>query len=121
RVKVVDETGAWVWRRLADVRPGDRVPLALDQLVDLPQEVALPPLPEMRWAAEHAAHAPRVMTPELAELVGYFMGDGSLHAKGIRLCVAAGDIDVVERLERLGEECFGLPAHIVPKGGYVEV
>ena len=30
---------------------------------------------------------PRVMSPELAELVGYFMGDGSLHAKGLRLCV----------------------------------
>ena len=29
------------------------------------------------------------VTPELAELVGYFMGDGSLHAKGLRFCVAA--------------------------------
>ena len=29
----------------------------------------------------------RAMSPQLAELVGYFMGDGSLHAGGLRLCV----------------------------------
>ena len=38
---------------------------------------------------------------ELGELIGYFMGDGSLHAKGIRLCVADSDLDVVARLSVL--------------------
>src|SRR5207249_4838086 len=83
RVKVVDESGAWEWRRFADLRPGDRVPLALDQLVGEPQEVRLPPLSEAYWTGEHHARAPRRMTSELAELVGYFMGDGSLHSRGI--------------------------------------
>ena len=121
RVKVVDETGAWVWKRFADLAEGDRVPLALDQLVGSSNAVNLPPLPEAYWAGEHHARAPRVMTADLAELVGYFMGDGSLHSKGIRLCVADGDFDVVERLERLGKECFGLSAHVAPKKGYTEV
>jgi ribonucleoside-diphosphate reductase alpha chain len=120
RVKVVDESGAWVWRRLADLRSGDRVPLALDSLVGSPQEVALPPLPEAYWTGERHASAPRVMTPELAELIGYFMGDGSLHSRGIRLCVAEGDVDVVERLSLLGKECFGLEAHVAPMKGYSE-
>ncbi len=53
------------------------------------------------------------MTPDLAELVGYFMGDGSLHAKGIRFCVADADLDVVERLQVLGKELFGLEAAVV--------
>jgi len=121
RVKVVDETGEWVWRHLADVREGDRVPLALDQLVGEPQEVRLPPLAEAYWTGEHHAEAPRRMTPELAELLGYFMGDGSLHARGIRLCVTAGDFEVIERLERLGKECFGLATHVTPQTGYSEV
>jgi len=47
------------------------------------------------------------MTSELAEFIGYFMGDGSLHAKGLRLCVAKGDDDVVERLVDLGAALFG--------------
>ncbi len=122
RIKVVDATGAWVWRRLADVQPGDRVPLALDQLVGESQPVALPPLGEgFGWARDTHVLTPSTMTAELAELVGYFMGDGSLHAKGLRLCVSAGDFDVIERLELLGKSCFNLPAHVTPRGGYVEV
>jgi ribonucleoside-diphosphate reductase alpha chain len=121
RVKVVDESGVWEWRRFADLRPGDRVPLALDQLVGGPQEVRLPPLSEAYWTGEHHARAPRRMTPDLAELVGYFMGDGSLHSRGIRLCVAKDDFDVVERLVQLGKECFGLQAHVIARVGYSEV
>ncbi len=121
RVKIVDEAGEWVWRHLADISEGDRVPLALAQLVGESQEVRLPPLPEAYWTGEHHAHAPRRMTPELAELVGYFMGDGSLHSGGIRLCVTEGDLDVIDRLEQLGKECFGLSAHVAPSGGDVDV
>ncbi len=121
RVKIVDEHGEWMWRRLADLRTGDRVPLALDQLVGSPHAVALPPLPEAHWTGERHARAPEVMTSELAELIGYFMGDGSLHSRGIRLCVADSDVDVLERLAWLGKECFGLEAHVSPEQGYTEV
>jgi ribonucleoside-diphosphate reductase alpha chain len=122
RIKVVDADGAWVWRRLADLRSGDRVPLSLDQLVGESQRVALPGLAEgYRWTGEHDIRAPEEVTAELAELVGYFMGDGSLHARGVRLCVSADDFDVLERLERLGKECFNLRAHVTLQRGYVEV
>jgi ribonucleoside-diphosphate reductase alpha chain len=122
RVKVVDETGQWVWRRFADLRSGDAVPLALDQLIGVPQTVALPPMPEgYHWSGEHHVSAPRRMSLELAELLGYFMGDGSLHAKGLRLCVADGDFDVIERIEQLAKGLFGIPTHLTPKQGYVEV
>ncbi|MEA2702925.1 MAG: ribonucleoside-diphosphate reductase alpha chain, partial [Actinomycetota bacterium] len=122
RVKVVDEaTGAWGWKRFGDITAGDLVPLALDQLVGEPQAVPLPPLPEAYWTGEHHLTAPRRMTPALAELVGYFMGDGSLHARGLRFCVANTDFDVVERLESLGKELFGVAAHVTPKQGYTEV
>jgi ribonucleoside-diphosphate reductase alpha chain len=121
RVKVVDESGDWVWRHLADLRPGDRVPLALDQLVGAPQEVLLPPLAEAHWTRDIHVQAPRVLTPELAEFVGYFMGDGSLHAKGLRLCVSHDDLDVVDHLLILGKELFGLAGAVTLKHGYAEV
>jgi len=122
RVKVVDEaTGAWEWKRFADIGPGDLVPLALHQFVGEPQAVPLPPLPEAYWTGEHQLEAPGSVTPELAELVGYFMGDGSLHARGLRFCVADTDFDVVERLEQLGKEVFGVGATVTPKQGYHEV
>ena len=70
RVKVVDDSGEWVWRHLADLRAGDRVPLSLNQLVGWPQEVTLPPLDEAHWTRDRTTRVPRVLTPELAEFVG---------------------------------------------------
>ncbi|MGH3091138.1 MAG: adenosylcobalamin-dependent ribonucleoside-diphosphate reductase, partial [Gaiellaceae bacterium] len=121
RIKVVDATGEWVWRRFGDLREGDRVPLMLNGLVGDPQEVVLPPLGELYWTCDYRTRAPRSITPELAELVGYFMGDGSLHAKGLRFCVSSQDEDVVERLVELGEELFGLDARVSVQRGYTEV
>ncbi|HEX9694825.1 MAG TPA: LAGLIDADG family homing endonuclease [Actinomycetota bacterium] len=121
RIKVVEPSGAWVWKRFADLTEGDRVPLALDSLVGRPQVVTLPPLGEGYWTGEHHVRVPDRVTSELAELVGYFMGDGSLHSRGLRFCVAAENFDVVEHLTRLGKSLFGIEAAVTDKQGYVEV
>ncbi|HUB71063.1 MAG TPA: vitamin B12-dependent ribonucleotide reductase [Acidimicrobiales bacterium] len=122
RIKVVDAaSGDWDWKPLADLAEGDIVPLALGQLLGEPRSVPLPPLPEAYWTGEHHAVAPRTVTPELAELVGYFMGDGSLHSRGLRFCVGEADFDVVERLRQLGKAVFGLEAATAAKRGYTEV
>src|SRR2546429_507312 len=121
RIKVVDADGNPVWRRFAEIKKDDRVPLMLNGLVGEPQEVELPPLGDLYWTADSRTRVPRRVTPELAEFVGYFMGDGSLHAKGLRLCVTKGDDDVVERLVDLGAALFGLDASVTQKQGYTEV
>ena len=121
RIKIAKTDGTWEWKRFSEIGEGDLVPLALDQLIGEPQHVPLPPLPEAYWSGERDAYAPREMTTGLAEFVGYFMGDGSLHSKGIRLCVDQKDDDVIERLRLLGKELFGLEAHVAEKKGYKEV
>lgn len=122
RIKVVDpDTGQWVWKRFSDIRPGDIVPLAMNTIIGQPRTVTLPPLGELHWNADRNVRVPRTVTPELAELVGYFMGDGSLHAKGLRFCVDARDQDVVAHLQQLIYRLFGLQAYTEPRQGYVEV
>ena len=121
RVKVVQPDGAWVWKRFGDIEAGDLVPLQLNQLVGEPRRVTLPPLGESHWTGDFTTTVPSHLTPELAELLGYFMGDGSLHSKGIRLCVAAHDFDVLQRLQQLGKQLFNLEAHLVEQTGYTEV
>ncbi|MGH8975018.1 MAG: LAGLIDADG family homing endonuclease, partial [Acidimicrobiia bacterium] len=122
RIKVIDAAGQWVWRRFADVRAGDRVPLALGQMIGEPRPVSLPPLAESsHWTGEHHVRVPRAMTPELAELVGYFMGDGSLHAKGLRLCASNADLDVVDHLELRIKSLFGIGTASRPHEGYTSV
>ena len=122
QIKVVEkETGEWVWKRFSEVAPGDVVPLALNSLVGEPRQVQLPLLGELYWTGDYQTRVPRTMTPQLAELVGYFMGDGSLHAKGLRFCVAKEDADVVVRLQRLVKELFNLEVYTQQQQGYVEV
>jgi ribonucleoside-diphosphate reductase alpha chain len=121
RIKVVDKDGTWLWKRFAEICEGDRVPLMRGSIVGEPQCVDLPPLGELYWTADFRTRVPRELTPELAELVGYFMGDGSLHAKGLRFCVAGEDQDVVEHLVDLGAALFGLEATVAAKSGYTEV
>src|SRR5437879_7886048 len=52
RIKVVDAEGNWVWRRFAEIRQGDRVPLMLNGLVGEPHDVELPPLGERYRTAD---------------------------------------------------------------------
>jgi ribonucleoside-diphosphate reductase alpha chain len=122
RVKVVNpESGAWAWKRLADIAPGDVVPVQMGTKVGDPRQVPLPVLDHAYYTGDRDVTVPGWVTPELAELVGYFMGDGSLHAKGIRLCVANTDADVVARLSILAKELFGVSPVVSSEEGYQEV
>ena len=122
RVKVVDATtGQWDWKRFGEIGKGDVVALSLGQMLGDPQTVALPPLGEEYWTGDYTTRVPRTMTPELAEIVGYFMGDGSMHAKGPRFCIANTDLDVAERVQQLVKSLFNLDAHLTAPQGYCEV
>ena len=122
RIKVVDaDTGAWVWRRMADVRAGDVLPMQLGTLVGAARQVPLPVLDQAYYTDDRRLAVPDTVDADLAELVGYFMGDGSLHARGLRFCVADADLDVVERLRILGKQLFGLEAHVTAAEGYQDV
>jgi ribonucleoside-diphosphate reductase alpha chain len=122
RIKVVDaETGEWVWKRMADVQPDDLAPIQLGGMVGEPRRVPLPVLDQAYYAGDRRLYVPDAVDEDLAELVGYFMGDGSLHAKGVRLCVANTDLDVVERIRVLSKGLFGLEPAVTAAEGYQEV
>ena len=122
RIKVVNaQTGQWDWKRFGEIVAGDVVALSLGQRLGDPQTVTLPPLGEEYWTGDYTTRVPKTMTPELAEIVGYFMGDGSLHAKGPRFCVANTDLDVAGRVQALVKLLFNLDAHLTPQQGYCEV
>ena len=78
-------------------------------------------LDQAYYAGDRRTEVPNAVDAALAELVGYFMGDGSLHAKGIRLCVADADLDVVERIRVLSKGLFALEPAVRQEQGYQEV
>ena len=122
RIKVLEpETGEWQWRRLADIQSGDLVPLQMGRLVGEPRRVPMPVLAEAYYTSDRNVRVPDFMTEELAELVGYFMGDGSLQSSGIDLCVADTDLDVVERLSIVAKGLFHLETVERQRKGYRQV
>ena len=122
RIKVVNSsTGELEWKRMADVAPEDVVALSMGQFAGSPRAVRLPDIGEEYWTADYTTRVPRTITPDLAELIGYFMGDGSFHSKGLRFCVSQGDDDVADRLVHLSKQLFNLAATVTPKTGYTEV
>jgi ribonucleotide reductase alpha subunit len=122
RIKVVSaETGELEWKRMADVAAKDVVALSMGSLVGQPRAVKLPALGEESRTSDYTARVPREMNAELAELLGYFMGDGSVHSKGLRFCAAQEDPDVVERLRELGRSLFNIEAAVSQQTGYTEV
>jgi intein/homing endonuclease len=122
RIKVVSpQTGELEWKRMADVTADDVVALSMGSLLGQPKAVALPALGEEYGTADYTTRVPREMNAELAELIGYFMGDGSFHSTGLRFCVAEQDGDVVDRLCELGRSLFNLEAAVSQKAGSIEV
>ena len=73
---------AGCWKRMADLSPDDLVPMQLGTLVGQPRPVPLPVLDQAYYTGDRGVVVPDEVTPELAELVGYFMGAGSLQAGG---------------------------------------
>ncbi len=122
KIKIMNpNSGQLEWKRFDEVKEGDVVPLALNTIFGDEQNILLPPAPELHWNADFDFKTPATMTRELAILIGYFMGDGSLHSKGLRFCVDNKDEDVLERLTQLVKLVFNLPTHISQREGYKEL
>ena len=121
KIKIVDVDGNWKWKKFSEITQGDIVPLAMNSTFGELKKVVLPPLPEMHWNADFETRVPLHMNVLLSELIGYFMGDGSLHSKGLRFCVANNDEDVLQRLKFLIKELFNLEAKTTQREGYIEV
>ena len=122
RMKVVDrESGDLVWKRFAEVASGDTVALSMGGFAGQPQSVTLPPLGEQHWNADFTTTSPATLTSDLAELVGYFMGSGTLNSRGLRLTVSQDDADVRHRLVALARQLFNVDATVTDKCGSLEI
>ena len=106
---------------MADLSPDDLVPMQLGTLIGQSRPVPLPVLDQAYYTGDRGAVVPNEVTPELAELVGYFMGAGTLQSGGLRFRVDGADLDVVERLQVLGKELFALEPTVAAADGHFEV
>ncbi|MFQ5830857.1 MAG: LAGLIDADG family homing endonuclease [Candidatus Methylomirabilia bacterium] len=112
RLLVVGSDGAHLWRTIGEIEEGD-------WLVVKPGfwnggQTKLPEFAVKRARggngtsvriAEHPL--PQELTPELAELIGLYVADGSNHRDGIRFTVGADSLEIVQKIEELSLQLFG--------------
>ncbi len=112
RLLAVGEDGCYGWRTIGEIREGDWLVMKpggwIGGETKLP-EFSLRPKPGRNSTSFKAREyrLPRELMPELGELVGLYIGDGSNHRDGIRFTVGGDSPEVVRRIRNLSLALFG--------------
>ncbi|HVF67138.1 MAG TPA: DNA polymerase [Pyrinomonadaceae bacterium] len=117
RIRVLDEEGEYVWRRIGELKAGDRVAIQPGRGLD----GGLPYVELPASLSEHHNNHKTLTTPpyadeRLAMFMGYVAGDGSLRKRGVEWVVNVSDADVSDEIRELASELFGIPVH--DRGAY---
>jgi len=104
RIRVIDECGNYVWRRMDELRVGDTAVLKKNTLGD-GEYVPLIPVEQGNRAM---SLLPTHMTSEFAELLGLYMGDGYTKKRGgLHIVVSQKDPDLLEHVKALMQTVWG--------------
>ncbi|MEW6130035.1 MAG: LAGLIDADG family homing endonuclease [Acidobacteriota bacterium] len=110
RVRVIDCEGNYEWKQMGEVQPGDVLVMARGGL----GRAEVPTLAAVSTRKRRSTlRLPEMLTAELAELLGFYIGDGYLkERRGLGIAVDARDTDVVGRLQELIGRTFNLDAKV---------
>ena len=110
RFRAIDEAGDYVWREAGEFEAGDRILLRRGTFEGGPRvELDASERENFHHNTDSSLTLPEEMTPELAEFLGYVMGDGYVHeGVGVKLVVEADATELDQYLRSLGESVFGM-------------
>jgi ribonucleoside-diphosphate reductase alpha chain len=110
RFRTITEDGEYAWREADDFEPGDRIVLQRNTF-DGGSRVELDASERENYYrnSDTDLQLPTEMTPDLAEFLGYFMGDGYVHDEvGVKLVVDSEADKLDTYLRDLGQQLFGV-------------
>ena len=110
RFRTIDEDGGYVWKEAGEFEAGDTILLQRGTF-DGGRRTVLDTSERNSFYhnTNESLSLPEEMTPELAEFLGYYMGDGYVHdGVGVKLIVDSSADALDEHLRELGESVFGV-------------
>ena len=125
--RVIDERGEYAWRQVKELENGDTIALQRNFLDDDGEQpvlgtethatdggtsATLPSLGRDRLSIE----TPETVTPDFAEWLGLYIGDGTARESGVRMAFDDADEDLVEYWSSLTEKIFGFEPTAGPHG-----
>jgi ribonucleoside-diphosphate reductase alpha chain len=114
RFRTISVDGEYVWRAAEEFEPGDRILLRRNTA----DGGTRPGLDTSESENDHEGLClPGEMTPELAEFLGYFAGDGYVdEGVGVTLVVESEADELDSHLRELGERLFGVSPTVEDRG-----
>lgn len=101
--------GCYVWVAAAQLRPQMRLAIRIGGYDSTREPELRDVSPQTtRGRREAAVKLPRAMTPALARFIGLYVGDGSRHAKGLRIHFNHDATEKIAAVVELSRELFGL-------------
>ncbi|MFB6244283.1 MAG: LAGLIDADG family homing endonuclease, partial [Halobaculum sp.] len=110
RFRTITDDGAYAWKEADAFEPGDRILLQRDTF-DGGSRVPLDTSERENYYrnTDSDLQLPEEMSPDLAEFLGYFVGDGYVHdGVGVKLVVESEATELDEHLRELGQRLFGV-------------
>ncbi len=112
RIHVLDEEGRIQFRRMDALQVGDTVVVYSGQQVFGPAGAALPPFSGVYRTSSKRIDFPSSMHEDLAFLLGAITAEGAITQNGVS--ISNTDVALLETLNRIFRETFGLEGRIVP-------
>ncbi|MGQ9781288.1 MAG: LAGLIDADG family homing endonuclease [Nitrososphaeria archaeon] len=104
------------WKRLDEIAVGDRVMVVARIPCTIKEYLptGFRPLEGRRRGPKFKGRLPKLLTPELASLLGYLLGSGWICRDGYRFgfVVAEPQKDILRQLNFMVENLFGIRAHV---------
>ncbi|MCP2599258.1 hypothetical protein NLB65_02245, partial [Candidatus Aminicenantes bacterium AC-335-B20] len=113
RIRVINERGEYVWKKLSEINEDDWVALQKDTYIDA--STSLPKLEIKPHFNAKKIRLPEKLTPELSELFGYFIGDGCFHNGRLILSISHSQLDLKEHFEKIVKKEFGIEGRVEQK------
>ncbi len=117
RIRVLNQEGDYIWRRIQDLAPGDCV--AVQPARGLHEELSYASLPEpisTHHNNNRELTAPRLADERMATFMGYIAGDGTFMKRYLGWVVNLQDTDVAMQLKQWAAEMFSIEVH--ERGSY---
>jgi len=118
RFRTINEDGDYIWKEARTFRPDDPIVLRRETYTE-GTRVRLNNGERVNFHhnTTESLRLPGEMTPELAEFLGYYMGDGYVHEEvGVKLVVESANTELQSYLRRLGQSVFGIEPTVEDKG-----
>ncbi len=111
KLVIVNNQGDFEWRRIGELKKGDWTVLNVGDWLGKNNELPKFVFKQKKGKNKTSFKAnifrlPKELSSELAELIGFYIGDGSNHRDGIRVTVSEKDKDSIERIKFLCKKVF---------------